>query len=266
VRRSLASARGAGRLPRAQVAQLYRLVVSQITLLRETLLGLHHARALESHAGADEQRFGDLVFPTPHTDRDTSGRTIKLLDQLVRGIDIDRRRPACTGLLHRTGGTVCLVSNHGRIVSRQRSHRRSSSRAGKPIFEEPSELLRRLARFCVWLAEHGWHTRLEVEHVDIVADRGNQRLYAEAKGRTAAMGLDVDALYGQLLRRMPAELLGTAVFAVVVPESAVKTAERVPTRIRELLGIEIYGVDDVGAVRHAGPGPNPLNSPQAGAS
>jgi hypothetical protein len=61
--------------------------------------------------------------------------------------------------------------------------------------------------FCVWLAEHGWHTQLEV-HVDVVADRGNQRLYAEAKGRTAALGLDVDTLYGQLLRRMPTDQVG----------------------------------------------------------
>ena len=113
--------------------------------------------------------------------------------------------------------------------------------------------------FCVWLAEHGWHTRLEVEHVDVVADRGNQRLYAEAKGRTAALGLDVDTLYGQLLPRMPTDQVGTAVFAVVVPDSAVKAAERVPVRVRELLTIEIYGVDDVGAVHHAGPGPNPLD-------
>jgi hypothetical protein len=113
--------------------------------------------------------------------------------------------------------------------------------------------------FCVWLAEHGWHTQLEVEHVDVVADRGNQRLYAEAKGRTAALGLDVDTLYGQLLRRMPTDQVGRAVFAVFVPDSAVKTAERVPVRVRELLGIEIYGVDDVGAVHRAGPAPNPLD-------
>ena len=93
--------------------------------------------------------------------------------------------------------------------------------------------------FCTWLEERGWHTRLEVEHVDVVADRGNQCPYAEAKGRTAAMGLDVDTLYGQLLRRMPADLVGTAVFAVVVPDSAVKTAARVPARVRELLGLEI---------------------------
>ena len=50
--------------------------------------------------------------------------------------------------------------------------------------------------FCVWLAEHGWHTQLEVEHVDVLADRGNQRLYAEAKGGTAALGFDMDTRAG----------------------------------------------------------------------
>ena len=42
---------------------------------------------------------------------------------------------------------------------------------------------------------------------------------AEAKGRTSAVGLDVDTLYGQLLHRMPAEELGSAVFAAVVTQS-----------------------------------------------
>jgi len=42
----------------------------------------------------------------------------------------------------------------------------------------------------------------EVEFADVYAERGVERLYAEAKGRTAAIGLDVDTLYGQLLRRM----------------------------------------------------------------
>jgi hypothetical protein len=48
--------------------------------------------------------------------------------------------------------------------------------------------------FCVWLVEHGWETQLELEHVDVVANRGEQRLYAEAKGRTSAVGLDLDTL------------------------------------------------------------------------
>ncbi len=92
----------------------------------------------------------------------------------------------------------------------------------------------------------------EVEHVDVLATRGAERLYAEVKGRTASVGLDVDTLYGQLLRRMPAEELGSAIFAVVVPDTAVKAAERVPLRIRATLGIHLYGVSELGEVTHQG--------------
>ena len=112
--------------------------------------------------------------------------------------------------------------------------------------------------FCGWLEDRGWTTRLAVEQTDVVADRGQQRLFGEAKGRTASVGLDVDTLYGQLLRRMPADQVGNAVFAVVVPDSAVKAAERVPARVREVLGVEIYGVDELGSVRHVGQGHDPL--------
>jgi hypothetical protein len=67
----------------------------------------------------------------------------------------------------------------------------------------------------------------EVDFVDVYAERGAECLYAEAKGRTAAIGLDVDTLYGQLLRRMknPA---AEAQYAVVVPTAAVAAARRVP--------------------------------------
>jgi hypothetical protein len=58
---------------------------------------------------------------------------------------------------------------------------------------------------------------------------------------------------------MPADQVGETVFAVVVPDSAVKAAERVPIRVRDLLGIQIYGVDERGAVSHAGPGEDPLS-------
>ena len=44
--------------------------------------------------------------------------------------------------------------------------------------------------------------RREVNFVDVYAERGDERLYAEAKGPTTSPGLDVDTLYGQLLRRM----------------------------------------------------------------
>jgi hypothetical protein len=112
--------------------------------------------------------------------------------------------------------------------------------------------------FCSWLKAQGWTTQREVAFVDIAASRGDQRLYAEAKGRTSAVGLDVDTLYGQLLRRMPAEKLGQAIFAVVVPDVAVKAAERGPVRIREVLGIEIYGVGEDGSVTHVGDHLDPL--------
>jgi len=61
------------------------------------------------------------------------------------------------------------------------------------------------------------------------------------------------------LRRMPAEELGSAVFAVVVPDVAVKAAERVPDRIQAALGIEIYGVGQDGSVSHVGDHPDPLS-------
>jgi hypothetical protein len=56
--------------------------------------------------------------------------------------------------------------------------------------------------FAAWLQENGWTADTEVNFVDVCARRGDERLYAEAKGRTAAIGLDVDTLYGQLLRRI----------------------------------------------------------------
>ncbi|MBS1845663.1 MAG: hypothetical protein JST53_14700 [Actinobacteria bacterium] len=77
----------------------------------------------------------------------------------------------------------------------------------------------------------------------MAARRGPETLYAEAKGRTAAIGLDVDTLYGQLLRRMPIADQPIARFALVVPNVALAAAERVPIRVREMLRIDIYTVD-----------------------
>ena len=105
--------------------------------------------------------------------------------------------------------------------------------------------------FCAWLRSQGWAVEREMSYVDVVARRGEDRLYAEAKGRTAAIGLDVDTFYGQLLRRMPDEAVGSARFAVVVPEEAVPAALRVPDRVRELLRISVHAVNSEGAVRLA---------------
>jgi hypothetical protein len=56
--------------------------------------------------------------------------------------------------------------------------------------------------FVAWLQNEGWTAEKEVNFADVFARRGDERLYAEAKGRTSEIGLDVDTLYGQLLRRM----------------------------------------------------------------
>jgi hypothetical protein len=105
--------------------------------------------------------------------------------------------------------------------------------------------------FARWLEAQGWTVQREVAFCDVVAERGDERLYGEAKGRTAAIGLDVDTMYGQLLRRMPAEQLGQATFAVVVPDDAVPAALRVPARIRQALGVHVYGVHENGGVTEA---------------
>lgn len=105
--------------------------------------------------------------------------------------------------------------------------------------------------FCAWLEQSGWtNIRREVEFVDIVAERGGQTLYAEAKGRTSSPGLDVDTMYGQLLRRMQHPEV-QARYAVVVPSSALQAALRVPDWVRERLKIDVYAVDPDGGITRA---------------
>jgi hypothetical protein len=105
--------------------------------------------------------------------------------------------------------------------------------------------------FCAWLEENGWRVQREVRHVDVLAERGDERLYAEAKGRTAAIGLDVDTMYGQMLRRMPIAEDERARFAVVVPTEGASAALRVSKRVRQLLRIDVFMVDEFGDVRRA---------------
>jgi hypothetical protein len=103
--------------------------------------------------------------------------------------------------------------------------------------------------FCVHLAANGWEVQREVKTptgpIDVVATKGTERLIAEAKGRTADIGLDMNTAYGQLLNRMTD---ADARYAVVVPESSQRAALRVPRRVRELLGIDVYLVTARGAV------------------
>lgn len=107
-----------------------------------------------------------------------------------------------------------------------------------------------VAAFCDWLRAEGWeHVETEVAHCDVVARRGPTTLYAEAKGWTSSPGGDVDELYGQLLRRMLEGDDPHTRFAVVVPTAVEWHALRVPARVRELLRVDVFVVDDAGGVR-----------------
>ena len=102
-----------------------------------------------------------------------------------------------------------------------------------------------------WLETQGWETETETGFVDVVAHRGNETIYAEVKGRTKSRsGAGLDTLYGQMLRRMPAEEVGdpNTRSAVVIPTGAEAAALRVPRRVRDLLRIDIYAVSDDGQV------------------
>jgi hypothetical protein len=101
--------------------------------------------------------------------------------------------------------------------------------------------------FVAWLQAEGWTVQTEVNFLDVCAQRGDERLYAEAKGRTSSAGLDVDTLYGQLLRRM-ADPGTSARYAVVVPTAAVQAALRVPRWVRQRLSIDVYEVNDADQV------------------
>lgn len=104
--------------------------------------------------------------------------------------------------------------------------------------------------FCAFLDDQGWSVQREVDFVDVVASKEGHVIFAEVKGRTAAIGLDVDTMFGQLLRRMPLERPdGDGVrFAVVVPTEATAAVQRVPAWVRQDLCIDVYIVGRDGSV------------------
>jgi len=90
----------------------------------------------------------------------------------------------------------------------------------------------------------GWRLVIEPgSWADVIAERGNERLIAEVKGFTGPnTGLDINTMYGQLLRRM---IPGAATtWAVVVPTRSLKHALGVHPETRRLLGIRVFEVTD----------------------
>lgn len=107
--------------------------------------------------------------------------------------------------------------------------------------------------FCAFLNEQGWQTEREVGFIDVVAQKDGRRILAEAKGRTAAIGRDVDTMFGQLLRRMPKERpRPNTRFAVVVPTEALAAVKRVPAWVRSELSIDLCFVGQDGTVAKRG--------------
>jgi hypothetical protein len=99
------------------------------------------------------------------------------------------------------------------------------------------------AAFMRWLAADGWTVKTYPadQWLDVYAERRRERLLAEVKGKTSEPGIDADIAYGQLL------------FALAVPgwPRSVRAAARVPARVRALLRVTLYAVDDAGTTRSA---------------
>lgn len=94
------------------------------------------------------------------------------------------------------------------------------------------------------LRDRGWDVLTDnADYADVIARRGAETLVAEVKGHTSSGGLDVDTLYGQLLRRMTSPAEETR-YAVVVPASLRGKVERVSAAVRDLLDIDVWLVDE----------------------
>ncbi|MEV8564914.1 hypothetical protein AB0436_04890 [Streptomyces sp. NPDC051322] len=132
---------------------------------------------------------------------------------------------------------------------RLRRNRDSDLEAVHKLLARTSEEDRVTGAFRRWLISEGWTPVTPTDRwTDIEAVRGEERLICEAKGRTSEKGIDADIAYGQLLRRMTNEAAASR-FALVVPTSSVKAAERVPPHIRRVLRIDVYEVTDNDQVR-----------------
>lgn len=98
-------------------------------------------------------------------------------------------------------------------------------------------------RFVAMLESEGWTVSTNnPDFVDVIATKPSEpRLIAEVKGHTAAPGLDVNTLYGQILNRMH-DLTGATRYAIVLPESILYKAQRVPAPVRGLLKLELWAI------------------------
>jgi hypothetical protein len=112
--------------------------------------------------------------------------------------------------------------------------------------EAPVELA-----FKRWLESQGWRLINEAgSWADVIAERDDERLIGEVKGHTGgSTGLDMDTMFGQLLRRMTPDAATT--WAVIVPTRSLTAVLRVPIEVRRRLGIRVFEVrDDDEVIEH----------------
>ncbi|GGL33474.1 hypothetical protein GCM10010095_18480 [Streptomyces anthocyanicus] len=127
---------------------------------------------------------------------------------------------------------------------RLRRNEKADLEALRKILARDSDEDRVTDAFGTWLLAEGWTPVDPTDRwTDLEAVRDHERLICEAKGRTSEKGIDADIAYGQLLRRMTSQDPHIR-YALVVPSSSVKAAERVPLHVRELLRIDVYEVMD----------------------
>ena len=93
-----------------------------------------------------------------------------------------------------------------------------------------------------WLVATGWRVIDDSgSWADVIAERGSERLVGEVKGNTGPNnGLDVDTMFGQLLRRM--EPGSATTWAVIVPTPTLRAVLRVPLDVRRRLPIRVFEV------------------------
>lgn len=104
-------------------------------------------------------------------------------------------------------------------------------------------------RFTRYLLDRGWEivAKDQDDYTDLVARRGGEWLAAELKGETKSAETAIDIGYGQLLRAMAR--YPDAGYALVIPETLRRKAERVPEAVRRKVDITIYLVPEVGDIR-----------------
>jgi len=172
---------------------------------------------------------------------------------------LEKREPALTGRLR----VIATRHASNRAFTTGTAEQRAMWKADQlEDFHEAAAVIRgespptRLEReaevvvaFVRWLQDQEWDVATGVKHGDVVAKRGDDVLVAEVRGSTSSPELNVDTMYGRLLRRMTGTSADAATrYAVVGPRLAAEAALRVPQEVRHGLKINVYAVDSGGRV------------------